>query len=101
MSFRNFVYHFLQVDNYCGNCGKALDVIEGYQKISMWPQYSFFTWRWLTQTLFGDNKTMRFCMPHLKRSLWSRAFKRKFVPTTRDCFAEFSKNGRLMELQRA
>lgn len=84
MTFTESVYRFLQVDNLkCANCGKQLSPIKGYRKMAMWPQYAYFSWRWFKQTWFGNNMTMRFCLPEKDK----------------DCFAEFASKGRLVEIE--
>ena len=79
MTFTERVYKFLQVDKLqCANDGKKLSPLKGYYKMSMWPQYAYFTWRWLKQLYFGDIMVLRFC--DLK------------------CFNEFSARGQLGEI---
>jgi hypothetical protein len=59
MTFGQSVLKFLRMDRWvCDYDGKVLRF--PYIKWAMWVQHPFFTWGWLKQVLFGDNRVLRF-----------------------------------------
>jgi hypothetical protein len=59
LTLRQSVLRFLRLDNWvCDYDGKELKF--PYIKWSSWVQHPFFTFSWLKQVLFGDNRVLRF-----------------------------------------
>lgn len=59
MGAKEAVLKFLGLEHWvCDYDGRELKF--PFVKWARWPQYPFFTLKWLIQTLFGDNRVLRF-----------------------------------------